>query len=138
MRKGAVTMFSIRNIGGVALFLFGTTFLWLMPFDAAKGTNTTGAAWATAGVLAAAVIIGFTVATWGLFRRATWWENLATISAIVGLVTLAPYWVAADASGVNNPAFEVAIHAAGCGGVLVLLHVPMLEHWVRGHVAAGR
>ncbi len=131
-------MFSIRNIGGVALFLFGTTFLWLMPFDAApKGTNTTGAAWVMTGVLAAAVIIGFTVATWGLFRRATWWENLATISAIVGLVTLAPYWVAADASGVSNPAFLVVIEALGSVGVLLLLHVPKLEHWVSRHVLAG-
>jgi hypothetical protein len=132
-----VTVFSIRNIGGVALFLFGTTFLWLMPFYAAKGTSTTGAGWVTAGVLAAAAIIGFTVATWGLFRRATWWENLATISAIVGLVTLAPYWVAADASGVSNPAFDVVIHALGSVGVLLLLHVPKLEHWVRRHVLAG-
>jgi hypothetical protein len=131
-------MFSIRNVGGVSLFLFGTTFLWLMPFYVGTGIDTSGAAWATTGALAAAVIIGLTAATWGLFRRAAWWENLATISAIAGLVTLAPYWVAADASGVNNPAFEVAIHAAGCAGVLVLLRVPKLEHWVHGHVAAGR
>jgi hypothetical protein len=100
--------------------------------------GSTGAAWVATGVLAAAVIVGFTAATWGLFRRAAWWENLAAISAIAGLVTLAPYWVAADASGVSNPAFEVVIHAAGCAGVLVLLRVPVLEHWVHGHVAAGR
>ena len=24
-------MFTIRNVGGAALFLFGTTFLWLTP-----------------------------------------------------------------------------------------------------------
>jgi hypothetical protein len=131
-------MFTVRNLGGVSLFLFGTTFLWLMPFYAAPGMDTTGAAWVTTGALAAAVIVGFTAATWGLFRRAAWWENLATISAIAGLVTLAPYWVAADASGVGNPAFEVVIHAVGCAGVLVLLRVPKLEHWVHGHVEAGR
>ena len=131
-------MFSIRNVGGVSLFLFGTTFLSLTPFYAASGIDTSGAAWATAGVLASAVIVGFTVATWGLFRRAAWWEQLATVSAIVGLVTLGPYWVAADASGVANPAFDAAIHAVGSVGVLLLLHVPKLEHWVRGHVVAGR
>ena len=130
-------MFSIRNIGGVALFLFGSTFLWLMPFYVGTGIDTSGAAWATTGALAAAVIIGFTAATWGLFRRAAWWENLATISAVVGLVTLAPYWVAADASGVSNPAFLVVIEALGSVGVLLLLHVPKLEHWVSRHVLAG-
>jgi hypothetical protein len=63
---------------------------------------------------------------------------VATISAIVGLASLVPYWVAADASGVANPAFDVAIHALGSAGVLVLLEVPRLEHWVRGDVVGGR
>ena len=131
-------MFSIRNTGGVSLFLFGTTFLWLTPVYAASGIDTSGAAWVTAGVFATAVIVGFTVATWGLFRRTAWWEQLGTASAIAGLVTLVPYWVAADGSGVANPAFDVVIHAAGSAGVLILLHVHQLERWVRGHVLAGR
>jgi hypothetical protein len=130
-------MFSIRNIGGVSLLLFGTTFLWLSPVYAAADIDTSGVAWAITGALAGAVLVGFTAATWGLFRRAAWWERLATISAIAGLATLVPYWVAANASGVANPPFDVAIHALGCAGVLVLLRVPRLEHWVHGHVAAG-
>jgi hypothetical protein len=130
-------MFSIRNIGGVSLFLFGTTFFWLTPMYAAAGIDTAGAAWATTGVLATVVIIGFTVATWGLFRRAAWWERLANWSAILGLVALVPYWIAADASGVVNPGFDLAIHALGSAGVLLLLRVPKLERWVHGHVFAG-
>ncbi len=131
-------MFSIRNLGGVSLFLFGTTFLWLTPMYAANGIGTSGAAWTAAGVLATATIIGFTIATWGLFRRSRWWEPLASASAVVGLLALAPYWIAADGAGVGNPAFDVVIHALGCAGVLLLLRVPRLEHWVRGHVAVGR
>ncbi|MFZ0160512.1 MAG: hypothetical protein WAL50_15905 [Kineosporiaceae bacterium] len=131
-------MFTIRNVGGVSLFLFGTTFLWLTPIFAAADVDTSGAAWAAVAILATVTIIGFTVATWGLFRRASWWESLAVACAVVGLVTLVPYWVAADGSGVANPAFDVFIHAAGSVGVLVLLRVPRLEHWVHGHVAAGR
>jgi hypothetical protein len=30
-------MFTVRNMGGVALFLFGTTFLWLTPSFASSG-----------------------------------------------------------------------------------------------------
>ena len=131
-------MFSIRNVGGVSLFLFGTTFLWLTPVYAASGIDTSSAAWTTAGVLATVTMIGFTVATWGLFRRTGWWELVAGVSAIAGLVTLVPYWVAADFSGVTNPAFDVVIHALGSVGVLILLRVPRFEHWVHGHVAAGR
>jgi peptidoglycan/LPS O-acetylase OafA/YrhL len=131
-------MFSIRNVGGVSLFLFGTTFLWLTPVYAANDIDTSGAVWAMTGVLATVALIGFTVAAWGLFRRTGWWELVASVSAIAGLATLVPYWFAADSSGVTNPAFDVVIHALGSIGVLILLRVPKLEHWVHGHVAAGR
>jgi hypothetical protein len=130
-------MFSIRNVGGVALFLFGTTFLWLMPIFAAPAVDTSGTAWATVALLATVTIVGFTVATWGLFRGTNWWELLGVACAVAGLVTLFPYWIAAHGSGVANPAFDVVIHAAGSLGVLVLLRVPQLEHWVHGHVATG-
>ena len=130
-------MFGIRNLGGVTMFLFGSTFLWVTPMFAASDVNTSGSAWAATGVLAAATIGGFTVATWGLFRKVSWWETLAALSAGVGLAALVPYWVAANSSAVANPVFDVVIHAAGSVGVLVLLRVPRLESWVHGHVAAG-
>lgn len=130
-------MFSIRNVGGVSMFLFGSTFLWITPMFAASDVETSGTAWAVTGILAAVTIIGFSVASWGLFRRASWWEPLAALSAIAGLLTLMPYSVAADASGVANPVFDVVLHAAGSAGVLLLLRVPQLEHWVHGHVMGG-
>lgn len=130
-------MFSIRNVGGVALFLFGTTFLWLTPMFAAPEVDTSGTSWATVGVLTTLTIVGFTVAAWGLFRDTNWWELLGVSCAVVGLVTLVPYWIAAHGSGVANPAFDVVIHATGSLGVLVLLRVPRLEHWVHGHVVTG-
>lgn len=33
-------MFTVRHVGGVALFLFGTTFLWLTPAFATRGIPT--------------------------------------------------------------------------------------------------
>jgi hypothetical protein len=64
-------MFTIRNMGGVALFLFGTTFLWLTPSFASPGVSATGAMWTVTAVLALATLVRFTVATWGLFRKAS-------------------------------------------------------------------
>jgi hypothetical protein len=130
-------MFSIRNVGGVSLLLFGTTFLWLTPMFAAPAVDTSGAAWSTVAFLAAVTLIGFTVAAWGLLRRTDWWEPLAVTCALIGLVTLVPYWIAAGGSGVANPLFDMVIHAAGSFGVLLLLRLPRLEHWVHGHVATG-
>lgn len=135
--RGKVIVFSIRNIGGVSLFLFGTTFLWLTPMFAAADVDTAGAAWTAVAILATLTIIGFTVDTWGLFQRTDWWEPLSVACAVAGLVTLVPYWMAADGSGVANPVFDVVIHAAGSFGVLLLLRLPRLERWVHGHVATG-
>ena len=130
-------MFTIRNVGGVALFLFGTTFLWLTPMFATEGVSTKGTAWSITQILSLVVLAGFTVATWGLFARTGWWDSLAVASALVGLVVLVPYWMAASNAGEVNPAFNVFIHAAGSAGVLVLLLVPALSRWVEGHVMAG-
>jgi hypothetical protein len=135
---GDVTMFTTRNVGGVALFLFGTTFLWLTPSFASPGVSTEGVAWSITQVLALVTIALFTAATWGLFKKHGWWESVAVVAAAVGFVVLIPYWIAAGHAGESNPAFNVLIHALGNVGVLVLLLVPSLEHWVDGHVLAGR
>lgn len=130
-------MFTIRNLGGVALFLLGTTFVWLTPMFAGRGVSTRGVLWSITQALALVTVLGFTVAALGLFRRSGWWETAAVASAIVGLVTLIPYWIAAHSSGEVTPWWNVLVHAIGSGGVLVLLLVPRLESWVSGHVMAG-
>jgi hypothetical protein len=130
-------MFTIRNMGGVALFLFGTTFMWLTPSFASPGVSTTGTMWAVTAVLALATLAGFMVATWGLFRKASWWEGAAVAAAGLGVVVLIPYWLAARHAGETTPGFNVFIHGLGDAGVFILLLVPRLEHWVSGHVIAG-
>ena len=131
-------MFTIRNIGGVALLLFGSTFLWLTPAFASRGVSTEGALWSVTQVLVLVVIVGFTVATWGLFINGAWWELTALGSAALGVIVLVPYWLAAGHAGETTPGFNVLIHLVGDAGVFVLLLVPALEQWVSAHVVAGR
>jgi hypothetical protein len=130
-------MFTIRNLGGVALLLFVTTFLWLTPWFESPGVPTNGIAWSVTHVLALVTLALFTAATWGLFAKAGWWQAVAVVAAGVGVIVLLPYWVAASHAGEVNPAFNVLIHALGSFGVWVLLLVPALERWVNGHVLAG-
>lgn len=137
-REEVEKMFTIRNMGGVALLLFGSTFLWLTPAFATRGIPTTGALWSITRVLALATLFGFTVATWGLFQKASWWEAAAVASAVVGSVVLIPYWLAAHQAGETTPGFNVLIHALGNVGVFVLLLVPTLERWVGSHVMSRR
>ena len=137
-------VFTIRNLGGVALFLFGTTYLWLTPMFASRGVSTKGVWWALFAadairqILAFVTLLGFAIATWGLFKKSSWWDGLAIGSAVLGLVVLIPYWIAAHSSGETTPWFNVLIHAIGAVGVLVLLMVPPLASWVDGHVMAGK
>ncbi|HZD69729.1 MAG TPA: hypothetical protein VFA45_12750 [Actinomycetes bacterium] len=121
-----------RNTGAVALFLYGTTFLWLTAAFAGTPNPPAGTAWSITNVLAIATILGFSVAAWGVYKVTSWWDRLAIGSAVFGFAPLIPYWVAAHTvSGSGNAAFVIAIHVIGNAAVLLLLLVPALEHWVR-------
>jgi peptidoglycan/LPS O-acetylase OafA/YrhL len=97
-----------------------------------------GVLWSITQVGSLLTLLGFTVATWGLFRRASWWDEAAIGSAILGLAVLVPYWIAAHNSGETTPWWNVLVHAVGAAGVLILLTVPALASWVNGHVMAGK
>ena len=132
-------MFTIRNIGGICLLLAGSTWLWLTPEFAGRDVDTSGFMWATSRVLDLVTIAAFCVATWGLFTRHDWWEAVAIGAAVVGLLALIPFWVAASDGGepFGTVLWNTSIHILMAGGVLVLLLVPSLEHWVSDHVMHG-
>src|SRR3954447_7464937 len=92
-------MFTIRNLGGVALLLMGSTWLWLTPAFAGRGVSTSGLMWAVTRALCLLAIAGFCVATWGLFARHSWWETVALGSAAVGVLALLTFSVAAVRGG---------------------------------------
>ena len=116
-------MFTIRNMGGVALFLAGTTWLWLTPAFATKGVATSGFLWSTTRALSMLTIVGICVATAGLFARQSWWEPAAISSAVVGLMALIPYWIAGTQGGetTGTVAWNATLHVLMVAGVLTLL-----------------
>ena len=132
-------MFTIRNMGGVALLLAGSSWLWLTPAFAGKGVSTSGALWATTRLLSLVTVAGFCVATWGLFARPSWWEATALGSAALGLIALAPFWFAARGGGetAGTVAWNVFVHLLMLAGIFILLLVPQLERWVNHHVMSG-
>lgn len=132
-------MFTIRNMGGVALFLAGTTWLWLTPMFATKGVSTSGLLWSTTRTLSLLTIAGFCVATVGLFARQPWWETAAIIFAVIGLLTLIPYWIAGTDGGetTGTVAWNASVHVLMVAGIFALLLVPQLERWVEHHVMSG-
>jgi ABC-type microcin C transport system permease subunit YejB len=134
-----MVVFSIRNVGGVALFLAGSTWLWVTPAFATKGVDTSGLLWSVTRVLSLVTMAGFVVATVGLFARQSWWEDVVLASAGLGLVTLAPYWAAGVRGGetTGTVAWNATVHVIMVAGVFVFLLVPSIEGWVQRHVMSG-
>jgi hypothetical protein len=130
-------MFTFRNVVAGGLLLFGSTFLWMTASFAGKTPPPEGAIWTIENVLALMVVVGFTAAAWGVFKDLSWWEPLAAISGVLGLVAVIPYVI--GISGIGGFAdlgveINLAMHVLGSASVLTLLLVPALEHWVKGHV----
>jgi hypothetical protein len=96
-------MLTFRNVFALALFLFGTTFLWLTAtFLGDKQAAAKGAVWTAVQVGALLVIVGFAAGAWGVFKQESWWESVVIVSAIVGLIVLIPYWTGASSVSTAN------------------------------------
>jgi hypothetical protein len=132
-------MLTIRTMGGIALFLAGSTWIWLTPGFAGRDVSTSGVWWAIARVMCLLTIAGFCVATVGLFARQPWWEWAALSSAVLGVVAMLPYGLAAHRGGepAGTTTWNVFVHVVVLAGIFVLLLVPQLERWVDRHVMSG-
>jgi hypothetical protein len=129
--------FTIRNIGGVALLVFGSTFLWFTPDFATRGISTSSTWWSITRALALVTVVAFTAATWGLFQRAAWWEPAALAATFLGVLALICYWVAAQLAGDPGRWMNAFVHILGTAGVLALLLVPRFHQWVDSHVMSS-
>jgi hypothetical protein len=132
-------MFRVRNLGGVAVFLMGSTWLWLTPEFAGRDVSTSGVMWSVTRVLCLLTVAGFCVATWGLFTRHSWWEAVALGSAAVGVLALVTFVVAAGGGGepAGTVSWNLFVHVVMLTGLVALLRVPSLERWVDHHVMSG-
>ena len=132
-------MFTIRNLGGVALLAMGSTWLWLTPAFAGRGVSTSGVLWSVTRVLSLLTVAGFCFATWGLFARHSWWEAVAIGSAVLGIVALFPFCIAAVRGGElsGTVSWNALVHLLMLAGLVLLLEIPSLEQWVDHHVMSG-
>jgi hypothetical protein len=131
-------MFTFKNLAALAMFLFGTTFVWMTAAFSGQDPAPKGGAWTVESVLALAAVAGFTVAAWGLFKGDAWWESVAIISALAGLVSVIPYGVNVNQmeGGFADPGVQInlAMHLVGSVIVLLVVLVPSAEHWFTAHL----
>jgi cell shape-determining protein MreD len=72
----------------------------------------------------------------GLLQSHARWRPVAVVSAAIGLLAVATYWLAAARAG--DPAgaatWNAFVHVLIVAGVFLLLLVPRLPGWVNRHV----
>lgn len=129
----------MRTAAAVAMFLFGTTFLWLTASFVGRATPPTGTVWTLVNVLALVAVAGFTVASWGLYREDAWWGVVAVVSAVVGLLALVAFLVGmrqvdADLSDMGVQ-INIWLHLLGAAAVLVVVRVPVVAEWFEGRLS---
>ena len=125
-------MLAFKNWVALALFLFGTTFLWMTRDFLADRRAGTGSVWTIVQVFALLAIVGFAAAAWGLFKGTSWWEPVAVGSAMVGLATLIPYVIGIvqlRQLGDGGVRINIAMHALGVVAVLAMVVVPLVHRW---------
>ena len=83
----------MRTAAAVAMFLFGSTFLWLTASFTGRATPPTGTVWTLVDVLALTAVAGFTVASWALYRDHAWWGAVALAAAVVGILAVVPFLI---------------------------------------------
>ena len=123
-------MFSARNIFAVGLFLFGTTFLWMTASFTGRTPPPEGTTWTIENVLALLALVGFAIAAWGVFKDVGWWEPVAAVSAVIGLVAIVPYVVGLSSIGGVSDAgvvINLAMHVGGSAIVLAIVFVPSVH-----------
>jgi hypothetical protein len=129
-------MSRFRTGATVAIFLFGTTFLWFMPSFLGTDTTVEGAIWSVIQLLVLATVIGYAGAAWGLYKATTRWRGLPLGGSIAGILVLVLWWLAVGSlSGVTNLAANLGLHAIGIAVLLGLLLVPSLGRGVDRRLA---
>lgn len=129
-------MFTVRNVAAVGVFLFGASFLWLTPMWIGQASPNLGV-FDPKGLLAILTVVGFVLAGWGIFKATGWWEPVAIGSALVGIVSVIPYWITANATAnVDKAAMfqNIGLHVVGAAVVVAFLVTPTTERWLAGRL----
>jgi hypothetical protein len=127
-------MWTFKNLLAIALFLFGSTFLWMTPAFAGRTPPPTGMAWSMVNILALAAVAGFTVAAWAVVKQYSWWAPVTLASASVGLATVVLFVVAVLQAGIGLMDLGVQInlwmHLLGSVAAVAVVRLPDLHTWV--------
>lgn len=129
----------MRTLAAVAMFLFGTTFMWMTASFAGKTPPPTGAAWTLVNIVAVAALAGYTIAAWGLYRDHSWWQLVALVSAVAGLLAVVPFLVGLRQldAGLADMGVQINLwmHVLGSLAVVAVVQVQPVNEWFTAHLS---
>jgi hypothetical protein len=115
---------SFRNVSAAAFFLFGTTFVWMTASFVGQTPPPKGILWTVVDLIALLAVAMFSAAAWGVFHQTSWWESVAVVSAIVGLLAIVPLTIA-----IQGVVMNIMTHATGSLVVLATALLPAVHDW---------
>lgn len=126
----------MRTLAAVAVFLSGTTFLWMTPAMNGDDAPLTGMEWDVVRMLAWVAVVGYAAAAWGIIRALDWWPAALAGAALAGLATTVAFLVATQGSdGVPNVGANASLHAAVSLLLLAVVLVPPVRAVLARRVA---
>ncbi|MHA6793984.1 hypothetical protein ACVGVM_10820 [Pseudonocardia bannensis] len=109
---------------GLALFLFGTSFVWFTPAFLGTAERPPGMVWPVIEVLVTITVLADTATGWAVHRGLTWWRRTAVTGAVTGAVVTVMWWIAVSTIPlVPNVAANIGVHWVG---TLLLLGLALL------------
>ncbi|WP_214364463.1 hypothetical protein [Pseudonocardia sp. H11422] len=120
---------------GLALFLFGMSFLWFTPAFLGTAGRPPGEVWAVIEALVAVTVLADTATGWAVHRGLTWWRRTAVVGAVTGAIVTVLWWIAVSTvSAVPNVAANIGVHWVG---TWVLLGLAVLAPGADRPLGAG-
>jgi hypothetical protein len=126
-------MFTFRNLVALALFLFGTTFLWMTASFTGRTPTPDGPVWTIENVLSLVAVVLFSVAAWAVWKDLSWWEPVTLIAGIVGLVSVGPFVVGIvglDGFADGGVQINLWMHVLGSAAVMGIVLLPLGHEWI--------
>lgn len=113
----------MRTTAAIAIFLFGTTFLWMTASFAGRTPPPTGVLWTVVNVLSLAAVVAFSATAWAVWKDLSWWEPAALVAAVIGLVAVVPFVLAVRGiePGLGDMGVQINLWSHALGAVVVLL-----------------
>lgn len=134
-RRSRGTGVRVRERVGVAMFVVGSTFLWVVPPFAGPLSPTSFVPTAL-HLLGVVTVLAYGITAWTYVRGSVWWAAVACVAGVLGLATTV--LVGLEVSEVRGSPWLTLDLVAHAVGSLTLVGLALIPRWRAHLVRVGR